>query len=259
MIATIKETWASIRNLEYGQQIVKKTVGQAFWYWFKYVLAISLVLVVMALASLTYFTPQLPKFAETMLPNISITVKDGKLTSTAPQPYVAGDANFMFILNTKGRVEDADKLKAGVLVLADRAIVKNDTETRVFNFSDIKDNFTLTKNGVINWLKDDKSTLLLIGLVIILIGTIITLGTYLISKWIAFIIGALILFVMAKIIHRSVSFGDTLKLAIYAAVPSLIVSLLLTFTPNQSNSVITLGVWIFFACAWLVKLPLEKK
>ncbi len=259
MITTLKETWVSVRNLEYGQQIVKKTVGQAFWYWFKYVLAISIILMVIALASLTYFTPQLPKFAETMLPDISITIKDGQLTSTAPQPYVAGDANFTFILNTNGKVEDAAKLKVGVLVLSDRAIVKNDTETRVFNFSDIKDNFTVTKNGVTNWLKDSKSTLLLVGLVIILIGTILTLGTYLISKWIGFLIGALLLLAMGKIIHRSVNFADTLKLAIYAAVPSLVVSLLLTFVPNQSNSVISLGVWVFFACAWLVKLPLEKK
>ncbi len=259
MRATLKETWASIRDLGYGQAIVAKTVGQAFWYWFKYVLVVTIVLIGLAIASLTYFAPQLPKLVAKFVPDIGVSIADGKLSTNATQPLILGDDNFKLILNTYGKESDIDQVKTGVLVLEDKLLTKNGTDTRMVSFSEIGDNVKVDKQTVISWLEGNKMLLLGIGLgAILLIGTIL-LGTYVGWKVIVFLVGGLLLWLAAKLIHRRITFTDGLKLAAYAAVPALILSVFFTLIPNQLGATLSLGTWIFLACAWLVKLPVAKK
>lgn len=253
MMTAFKETWTSVRDLDYGQVIIKKTVGQAFWYWFKFVLVIAVVLTVLAVASLTYFAPQLPKLVNKSVPDIKVSIENGKLSTNATQPLTLGDDNFKFILNTKGKSVDIDKIQAGVLVLEDKLLAKNGSDIRTFNFSEVGGDIKLDKKTAVNWLESNKMPLMGIGLgAILLIGTIL-LGTYVGWKLIVFLIAALLLWLVAKIIHRQITFTDGLKIVAYAAVPALFIS----FVPSQLGVTLSLGIWIFLSCGWLVKLPLE--
>lgn len=258
MIASLKETWTSIRDLGYGQAIVKKTMGQAFWYWFKYVLAVTLVLVGLAIASLTYFAPQLSKLVAKSVPDIGVSIQNGKLSTNAIQPLILGDDNFKLILNTKGKESDIDQVNTGVLVLEDKLLTKNGTDTRTVKFSEIGDNVKVDKQTVVSWLEGNKMLLLGIGLgAILLIGTVL-LGIYIGWKLIVFVVGGLLLWLVAKLIHRRITFTDGLKLVTYAAVPALILSVFFTLIPNQLGATLSLGAWVFLACGWLVKLPVAK-
>ncbi len=260
MIATIRETWTSVRNPDYGQEIVKKTVGQAFWYWCKYVLLISLVLTGLAIAVLTYFIPQVSRLAEKYLPDMSIAIKDGQLSTSAPQPLKYQDANFTFILDTEGKVEDADQFTSGVLILKDRIIVKDATQTRIISLAEIgtQGDLHLDKQSVVKWLQDNKFTLLLISLVTAVVGAVTLLGMYLVWYWIAFLIGGLIILIAGLVLGRGISYTDALKLTIYASVPSLLISILFALGPNQAGSFISFAIWAIFSGVWLVRLPVAK-
>lgn len=257
MVSTVKETWTSITDLKYGQTIVKKTVGQAFWYWLKYLLTVTVVGVVLALAALAYFTPQIPALSERFVPDMEIQITDGKLSSNVPQPLILGDDNFKFILNTQGSDQDLDKINSGILVLSDRVLFKDQGQTQTFNLSEMGQDVKVDKKMVIDWLNANRGMILSIGLAVVAIGGLFILGGIIVGQWISFLAGALLLWLIAKITKHAVDFSASLKLAIYAAVPSFLISLLVG--QSQSASFITLAVWGFFAIAWLIKLPYNKK
>lgn len=259
MITTFKETLTSVKDLRYGQQIIKKTVGQTFWYWLKYVLLAAIVAFVLSLAALTYFVPQIPQLAEKAVPDITIAIKDGKFTTDAKEPLILGDENFPIIINTKGKASDLDSYKTGVLVLENEIIAKDESQTRIVKFSEFDEDISLNKPTVVNWLKDHKIGLLIAGLVIAFIGELIFLSIFLIWKSVTFLLAALLLWVGALALKRKIQYEDSLKLIIYAAVPSLIVSFLFTFTGSDLGSLISLVVWVFFASSWLSRLPVANK
>ncbi|MDO8488487.1 MAG: DUF1189 family protein, partial [bacterium] len=251
MIIPIKETWTSVRNLEYGQQIIKKTVGQTVRYWMQYVLAISALLLILALSVVVYFTPQVPKLVERIVPQMTIEVIDGKLSTDLHQPFVIQEPNFKFVLNTQGQAQEIDQIESGILVLEDQLTFKNQGQTQIFKFSDIGQDLKLEKQAVISWLTGHKSTLLGIGLALIAVASFTFLGSYLIFKGLAFLVAAGILLLIGKIISRKVTYADTIKLTLYAAVPALVGGLI---SPQ-----VALIVGSFFAVAWLVKLPYNKR
>ena len=98
MIATFKETFTSLQDLKYGQTIIKKTVRQALWYWTKYILLITTLGVILAIAALAYYAPQLPKLLGDQIPDIDLTLKGGLASTTGKQPFIVGDDKFIFIL-----------------------------------------------------------------------------------------------------------------------------------------------------------------
>jgi len=251
---TFKETWTSIRDLKYGQVIVKKTVGQAFWYWFKYVLSVTLIFVGLAIASLTYFAPQLPKLVAKSVPDIWVSITNGKLSTNATQPLILGDDNFKLVINTKGKESDIDQLQAGILVLEDKLVTKNGSDIQVIKFTDIKDEVKVDKQTVVSWLEGNKILLLAIGLGAILLIATVLLGTYVGWKILVFLIAGLLLWLVAKVTHRQIKYVDGLKLVAYAAVPALI----FTFIPGQLGAMLSMGTWVFLSCAWLVKLGVDK-
>lgn len=258
MIAIFRETWASVRNFDYGEEIVKKTVGQAFWYWFKYLILISLVLMGLVIATLTYFTPQIPKLVEKVVPDVSVAIKDGQLSTNATQPLVLSRDGFTFMLNTQGTAEDIDKIDAGILVLKDKLIFKDQTQTKTMDLSEITDEIKLDKPTLINWLQTNRLTILTIGITAVVVLTILALGFYTLWQALVFIFGALLLWVVAQVLKRKVNYADSLKLTIYAAVPALIASILFSLSPNQAGSTISLAVWAVFGIAWVYHLPVAK-
>lgn len=62
MIAAFKQTLESLRNLDYGVQIKKMTLGQTLSYWIKYIILIAVLGLVIGIGAVVYFTPQIPKF-----------------------------------------------------------------------------------------------------------------------------------------------------------------------------------------------------
>ncbi len=259
VIATFKETLASLRDLKYGQTIIKKTVGQALWYWTKYLLLITALGVILAIAALTYYAPQLPKLLGDQIPDIDLTLKGGLASSTVKQPFIAGDDKFIFILNTAGKLEDLDKYPAGILILSDKIVAKQDSgSTRTYPLKDFPDG-TFTKTIILDWVKHNQLAILGLGAgAILLFATFITGFTWA-WKLGGITIFALLIWLASHIIKRNLNIADSLKLVLYASVlPTLVGAVSLLSTTSQISSIIQLGLLLLYSLGWLWYLPKTK-
>lgn len=259
MIATFRETWTSLGDFRYSSTIVGKTAGQAMWYWTKYLLLLVAILFVLSLGLLVYYTPQLPRLLNKNLPDIQLSVKKGQVSTNVKEPYVMGDANFSFIINTKGTIDDLNGVKSGALLLKDKIVVKfQDGQSRIQDLSDVGD-LTLDKKTIIGWVTQNKSTLLTTGLFAILILLLFMSSFYWAWKILTLLLWSLLFYLAAVILKRTVTYVDTLKLTLYASVLPLFISAFSFFSPDKASSLISLAVFTLYTSAWIHKLPTKAK
>jgi len=259
MIATFRETIESLRDLEYGKEIIKKTVGQSFWYWLKYPLAITIILSFVWIAVVIYFTPRISRLADQYLPEVDLTVRDGMATTTMKQPLVWEGFGSVFIFNLKGSERDLDGYKNGLLILEDRVIAKGGRVERVIKWSEFEHDFQITKQGVVDTLSKNKFTILVVLLVIMLLRDVLGFGFLVLSQTIIFLVWSVLFWIVARIFHKPLKYLDIFKLSLYAAVPALLVDLLNGLLPGSVLSTLSMGVFVFYGLAWLYRLSNDPK
>jgi len=259
VIATFKETLASLQDLKYGQIILQKSVGQALWYWTKYLLLIIAIGVILAIAALTYYAPQLPKILGDQIPDVDLTITSGIASTTVKQPFTAGDDKFIFILDTTGKLEDLDKYPAGVLILEDKVVAKKDSaDIRIYPLKDFPDG-TFTKDIVLNWVKNNQLLILGLGAVALLLFAVFITGFTWIWKLGGMAIFALLVWLASRVIKRTISLADSLKLVLYASVLPTLVGTVSVLSPNsQISSIIQLALLLLYSLGWLWYLPAGK-
>lgn len=257
MIATFKETVKSVTDLSYGKVIVGRSLKSAFWYWYKYVLLFAAIIFFVVLAGTVYFTPQLSKIAEDRLPVFDLTVKDGVASTHLKQPQMYTDSNMAVILNLAGKPTDLDNYPNGALVLADKILVKttdnNVVKTQEMKWSDMG-NFSVTKDTIVTWLTTNKAKILGVLLGGTLLLGLIILGFYTLGQMIGVVIWSLLFLIVAKIMKKKVEFTQVMNLVLYVSVIPLLIGVLHLFWASQILSVISLGLFIFYPCAWIYKL-----
>lgn len=257
MLATFKETFRSVRDLDYGAKIVGRSVKEVFWYWYKYVLLFATIMLFLALGGVAYFTPQLTKIAQDKLPEFDLAVRDGKASTNIPQPQVYADSDLGIILNMAGKDTDLDAYKNGAIVTADKIIVKSTDGAKVnikeIKWSDLGD-FSVDKNILISWLGANKMRMLgtLLGIVMIL--AIFMLTIYTAGQIISMVVWSAVFLLVAKILKRNLKYDQVIRLVVYASVISLLVGTLNLFLPSQILSTLSLGLFVFYVCAWIYRL-----
>lgn len=253
MIATFRETITGLRDLKYGQEIIKKTAGQSFWYWTKYFLLLTLISLFLAISALTYFVPQISKFISQKFPqDLAFTIKDGKLSSPLKQPLIYEDSGFTFILDTTGKTKDLSDYKTGILASAEKLITKDQQgQIKEVSYKDFG-NFQLNRDTAIDWVTKNKSLLWGIGLGIFLIITLFYGGFLYLYHLIVVLASAFGLWVLSLILRKQISYPDSLKIVFYASVLPLLVSAVSFLSPSQNISfVIQLGLFLLYSIGWL--------
>ena len=255
MLTTLKETWASLQDLKYGEKIVVKTVRQCIWYWSQYFIVLALITWILIIAVVTYFTPQLSKIVNDKLPDVDIAIKDGLVESSVPQPYIFKDkSNFAFVLDTNGKPEDLNDYDSGLIILKDKVVAKNQpNETRIYELKDVKD-FYVDKEVITSWIK--KNTTKLWGIVVI---AITILGVFLSIIFWAWNLGgyagwAVVLWLVSKLLKGNLDFANSFKLVVFAAVLPTIISAFSIFSNNGFANYLTTGLLLFYALAWMWNL-----
>ena len=255
MLATFKETISSLQDKTYGAKIVALPPARVVWYWTKYLLIFSLIPLALIIAGFTNFIPRLPRLAKDRLPEGSITFSGGRLSTTFSEPYIYSDPQFAFILNSAGVPEDLDKYPAGVLILADRVVVRTQQgNTHSFNFEKIKD-FTLDKDQVTGWLSDHQGLLWLIAVSIALITALITTAVFWVYKLAPFFLWSLALLIVASFARRTLTFWAGFNLVVYASVLPLLLSAVLFLASNDILSLFGFGLFAYFTLSWFFNLP----
>lgn len=120
MLRTFKQTIESVKNLDYGPQILKLSLRQVIWYWFKYVLFIGILIFGLGISAVVYFTPQIPKFISEKAAEQPFVWKEGgmeiyldqeKFVATSPDGVV-NEIKTSSILNNQGKI-----LGLGIIVV----------------------------------------------------------------------------------------------------------------------------------------------
>jgi len=249
----------SLKDFNYGSKIIKRTLGQVVWYWFKYVLMIGILILVMGMFALVYFTPQIPKFLDNKLPEISLSIKDGQVSTSVAEPYVWGDKNMALVINTQGTVDDLKDYQAGVLILKNKLVVKNENETKLVDLSDIKEEVKFDKAGIVKWSTENKMWLLVVGFAILL-SLLLILGIfYLIWQAITFLFWSFGFLLYSKILKKKLQYLDILKLVITASVIPLFISALNIVFQDKILSILSFGVLVYYCAIWIYHLPSGKK
>ncbi|MBI5358115.1 DUF1189 family protein [Candidatus Amesbacteria bacterium] len=214
---------------------------------------------VIGISVLVYYTPQIPKFLNDKLPEISLSIKDGEVSTSLPEPYIWGDKNMALIINTKGTVDDLKEYRSGVLILKNKLLAKNKSETKLIDLSDMKDETKLDKNFFVSWTQNNKAWLLVVGLVILVVVELIVGVFYMLWQALSFLFWSLVLFVLSRLLQIRLEFLNILKIVLVASVVPLLISVLNILFQDKILDMVSIGVFVFYASIWIYHLkPVSK-
>lgn len=253
----------SIYSPEFYSQISQKTFGKSVGYF------LLLVLILTAIKSLTLIGPlifELPNQLQTVIKetvncypeDLEIKISSGQVTTNVKEPYfidsceMAQDTNQPLLVidtNTPFSKTQLDQYKTVAWLTKDSIVYKkSDLETRSYSLTEIKD-FKLNKafvdslsNMISPWLKFLGPALMFLAFI----------GIYLSYdfKLIYLLALAAVIWLLAKIFKKTLPYGQSYKLGLYAITLGLIVELLVSLTSSLTQfhgfpfmfTIITLGV-----------------
>jgi hypothetical protein len=254
MLSTFKETLASIQDKTYGRVIITKSFKSVLWYWTKYVLIFTSLPLILFIAAVTYLVPQLSRVLDDHLPAFDIRITSGKFQSSLTEPFVIGNQNFTFIIDSTGSSNRLNSAFSGLMVLEDRLVFKDGSDQKdIFLFSDL-DDFYLSKTELVTWISSHQQLLWFVAVAGILVAGILAFCFYWTSNLSSFFLWATLFWVVLKPFKKNLAYLLILRLTIYAAVPSLLLSLILLLAPNDYLSYLNLGVFVFFVFSWIWNL-----
>ncbi len=253
MLATFKETLKSLQDKTYGGEIIKKSLSQVIWYWTKYLLLFALIPLILTIGSLTYSVPQLPNTLRNQLPEFVGGIKDHQFFTKNTEPLRFQDPNFLFVLDPSASESALASVSAGVVISQDQMFFKDNGTTRSQDYSDIPD-FEIAKNQLVDWTNSNQLLIwaVLMGIVIVL--GIILVVLYWAYRFITFWIWAAVVWLLARILKKTLVYTDAFKLVVYASVLPLLISAVLFVAPSDVMSLIGFGVFIFFTVSWIINL-----
>lgn len=260
MLATFKETISSLQDKSYGQTIIQKTPRQALWYWTKYLILISLIPFTLTIVFFTRFLPQAPRIVRDNFPEGNLTLADNQLTSTIQQPLRFEDQGFIFLFDLQATSSAIDSINSGLVITQDKMFIKNiDGQQQSQDYSFLPD-FSLDKFQIADWIQSHRYQLWVISLFVVFIVGLIFFSLTWILRVAAFLFWSLIFWLVSKyLIHKTITFSQTLNFVAYGSVLPLILSPFAIIAPNNLLSYINFGIFVYFTYSWIKHLPKKNK
>lgn len=203
------------------QDVARNWKGLCLTYLFA-LLALSVIPGVMKIRTnlINFFNTDAPAFVKQMP---TITVKDGKVSISKPQPYYIRDEKTdkpVMIIDTTGKVSSLSHSPAVVLVTKTSVIIKTDEdETRTFDLSDVK-SLVVTRKVIYDWMDSFQDWSAFIFYPLALFFSFI----YHIFEVLFF---AAIGHMFARSLQARLPFSSVVRLAVIAITPSVILGTLL--------------------------------
>ncbi|MBI2587419.1 DUF1189 family protein [Candidatus Amesbacteria bacterium] len=257
MISTFKETLTSLRDPKYFEVIAKKTVKQSLWYWGRYVLFFALVPIILALFTLTYYTPQFPRLAKKYLPEVDLTVKNGLASTSLRQPFIANFEDIVFVIDTTG--DSSFLSQPGVMITKDKFIFRSpEGDTQTQSLKDLGD-FHFDKSAAISWISSHQFQIWLLGLLLIILTAVIFSLFYVSFNILLFLFWAAVLWAISRLRHRKFLFTTGFKIAVHASVLPLIISAVTFISSSQLFFFLNLFLFAFYTISWYRQLAAPSK
>lgn len=219
MTTFFSQIYLSATDFSFYRKIARQNLSQTLQYFF------LLLLIMASLTTVVYFytfkagIESFALWAQKNLP--AMEIRNGILSSTAPQPYSVQEKDFAFILDTTGKITRFDPLiPNGVLVTRDRVSVKRqglETQDIVFNW--VKE-LQITAEKIQVW--KDKIIPLLIPILFVslLIGLVL-------SKTLQAFIFSLVILIFSNPQTTGLGMRELFNLSLYAATPALLLGLVI--------------------------------
>ena len=144
--------WRSVTSFRFYKEIAFQKVSKSIGYFFLFILLITLVLSMKRSTALIQGMDEVSKELGDKLPEIRI--EDGVVSTDAQEPFVIEEKNFIFIIDTTGKITTVDpSYKQGILLTKNKLIHRqSEIETREYDLSKIKF-FTVNKAAMERWRK----------------------------------------------------------------------------------------------------------
>lgn len=259
MITTLKETLASLKDPQYGGKIVGFPLKRVIWYWTKYLLLFSGIILISLSALWMYFSPQLPKFAKSYLPDRQVRLEKGQLTITPDDPLRLTNPDGAFIADTREAPDDYSSYPVGIFIYRDKIEIKQkNSPTQAQKLADFQD-FSLSRDQLVALLNANRIKILWTVFTLIwILGFLLTVfyGLFQLSNY---SLVALVVYFLLRWRHTPLPFWSLFKLTVYAAVLPLIISFIFMFTGGMFVSLIKLGALVYFLVFWLRPLISRPK
>ncbi len=235
MIATFKQTFESLKNLDYGVQIKKMTVGQTLSYWSKYVLLIGILGLIIGIGAVVYFAPQTPKLITENVPDVQFEIKQGKLTTNQKLPFTWQDN------------------ESSIYIDETKIIIKSpDGKSPEVKFADIKEDFSFNKMVIANWVANNQTLLLVLGIVLVLV-LVLVIGLFgVLGQLFQMALWTVGFWILAIVLKKNLKYLETLKFVIMASVPALAFDIF-------GLPLLSMAVLAFYAGVWIYRLPTKNK
>ncbi|HEX5037289.1 MAG TPA: DUF1189 family protein, partial [bacterium] len=206
-------------------EIVKKSTVRAFVYYLVFTTLYSIAVGVLGFWLLSRQWVPTIEVARKHLPPFSITMAQGMLSTTLPEPFTFSEPDFAFIVDTSGRELDASPYESAILITKTKGIVKKSRfETREYHWAAAPD-FQITSDDLLSWLLLHKGTILWTLFSTVALAILPLAWLFLIPP-ILFL--ALILMIPAKVFGTRLKYGQTVSIAFYAVtLPTLVQTVLI--------------------------------
>lgn len=218
MARFFSQVYLSATDFSFYKKIARQKLSATFFY---FLLLLFLVSVATASSSFFYVKSELERvvhWAEKHLP--PITVRNGELSSTVEQPYTVADPQFVFILDTTGKVTRFDpQVRQGVLVMKDRVIIKREgSENQDFLLNWIRE-LNLDAPTLRAWKEKSIPVLPFFLFALFFVGALF-------SKTVQAFLFSFIVWVFSTPKATGLGMKEIFTLSLYAATPAILLSLL---------------------------------
>lgn len=266
----------SLTDFSYYRDIKEAKFSFSLKYLYSLLFIISLFAGVQISASLIYSLPQIPGFVEKIKTSaqgafpseLKIEVKGGKLSTNAKEPYtidISGISNeeHFLIIDTKAKAEDIKNLNTLALATESSVVIKADGGYRFFSLDKYKDVkidkavYDATLSKVLPFLDKLPLIVKILAALSILAFPFVGAALSLAGRAIYLVFASILLFVIAKILKKGLSFIKIFQFSLHAVTLPILVTLLLT-TFRIRLGILELVIFLIFFIAILVKFDQTK-
>lgn len=251
----------SIYSPEFYSSVTIKTFKQTFGYFLLLTLTLSIIKLI------TLINPLLIQFPTELLTGVNniincypkdleIKITNGQVSINATEPYFISsceekNSEKFIVIDTKTPFSSTqfDDFNAGVWVTKDSIVYKKSKyETRSYSLTQIKD-FKLNRTVLDSYSQKFSPFLKFVGPILLVLAF---LGLFLAYDFrlLHLLLLAALIWLLSRIFKRSLGFGQSYKVGLYAITLGLIIDLIINLTQPWTNfsgfpfmvSILTLGV-----------------
>ncbi len=241
------EIISSAVNPLFFRQAVRRSAGRAFVYYLLFTTLHTILICALGFWWASGHWDAAIEKIRAAAPAYEVTLDQGHLSTTFPEPYVFSTPELTVILDTQNPVgiESVPAIPRALILSRTKMIVKkNDFQFSEYSWSSLPD-FQVRTDDLVDGLKSRKQ--------IILWGAFLTLALGILPLvWIFFIPVALIfalpLWIVAKALQRNLSYPQTLTIVFYAlTLPVLAQTALLFFAPAWAKPSLFWAIYLVWA------------